>query len=70
MRRSCATIALAGIDRNSNTCDRDRMVSGILCSSVVAIMNTTCGGGSSIDFSSALNEGVDSWCTSSMMNTL
>ena len=70
MRRSCATIALAGIDLNSNTCERDRMVSGILCSSVVAIMNTTCGGGSSIDFNSALNDGVDSWCTSSMMNTL
>jgi hypothetical protein len=46
------------------------MVSGILCSSVVAIMNTTCDGGSSIDFSRALNDGIDSWCTSSMMNTL
>ena len=33
------------------------MVSGILCSSVVAIMKTTCAGGSSIDFSSALNDG-------------
>ena len=46
------------------------MVSGILSSSVVAIMKTTCGGGSSIDLSRALNEGVESWCTSSMMNTL
>ena len=33
-------------------------------------MKTTCGGGSSIDFSSALNDGVESWWTSSMMNTL
>ena len=31
-------------------------VSGILSSSVVAIMNITCSGGSSIDFSSALND--------------
>ncbi len=43
---------------------------GILCSSVVAIMKTTCAGGSSIDLSSALNEGVESWWTSSMMKTL
>ena len=56
--------------RNSYTCERDKTVSGILSSSVVAIMNTTCGGGSSIDFRSALNEALDSWCTSSMMNTL
>ena len=68
--RSCSTMAFVGIVRNSNTCERDRMVSGILCSSVVAIMKTTWAGGSSIDFSSALNEGVESWCTSSMMNTL
>ena len=46
------------------------MVSGILCSSVVAIMKTTCGGGSSIDFSSALNDAGESWWTSSMMKTL
>ena len=68
--RICSTMALAAIVRNSNTCERDRMVSGILWSSVVAIMKTTCAGGSSIDFSSALNEDADSWCTSSMMNTL
>ena len=42
--RSCAVIARAEIVRNSNTCDRDRIVSGILCSSVVAIMKTTCDG--------------------------
>ncbi len=49
-------MALLLIVRNSYTCDRDSTVSGILSSSVVAIMNTTCGGGSSIDLSSALNE--------------
>ena len=58
--RSCSAMALAEIARNSNTCDRDRIVSGILCSSVVAIMKTTCEGGSSIDLSSALNDGVES----------
>ena len=68
--RSCAAIDRLLIVRNSYTCDRDSTVSGILSSSVVAIMKTTCGGGSSIDFSSALNEWPDSWCTSSMMKTL
>jgi DNA polymerase-3 subunit gamma/tau len=63
-------IALVEIVRNSNTCERERMVSGILCSSVVAIMKTTCDGGSSMDFRSALNEGPESWCTSSMMKIL
>ena len=45
---------------NSNTCDRDKTVSGTFSSSVVAIMNTTYGGGSSIDFKSALKEDFDS----------
>ena len=68
--RSWSAIARVGIVRNSKTWERERIVSGILCSSVVAIMNTTCAGGSSIDLSSALNEGLESWCTSSMMKTL
>ncbi len=68
--RNCVQMALIGIVRNSNTCDRDRIVSGILFSSVVAIMKTTCEGGSSIDFRSALNEAADSWWTSSMMKIL
>ena len=63
-------MALAVIVLNSNTCERERIVSGILCSSVVAIMKTTCAGGSSIDLSSALNDCAESWCTSSMMKTL
>ena len=45
------------------------MVSGILSSSVVAIMKTTCAGGSSTDFNSALKDEDESWCTSSMMKT-
>ena len=68
--RSCTVMRVVGIVRNSNTCERDRIVSGILCSSVVAIMKTTCGGGSSMDLSSALNDGVESWWTSSMMKIL
>ena len=68
--RSCAAMSGVGIVRNSKTCDRDRIVSGILCSSVVAIMKMTCAGGSSIDLSSALNDGAESWWTSSMMKTL
>ena len=68
--RNCALIARVPIVRNSNTCERDRTVSGIFCSSVVAIMNTTCGGGSSIDLSRALNEWLESWWNSSMMKIL
>ena len=67
--RSWPAMALSEIVRNSCTCEREMIVSGIFCSSVVAIMKTTCGGGSSIDFNSALKECEDSWCTSSMMNT-
>ncbi|MEZ5291870.1 MAG: hypothetical protein R2745_12355 [Vicinamibacterales bacterium] len=68
-RRRSATV-FDEIVRNSYTCDRDSTVSGILCSSVVAIMNTTCGGGSSIDFRSALNDEFDSMWTSSIRKTL
>ena len=53
-------MAFVPIVRNSYTCDRDSTVSGIFSSSVVAIMNTTCDGGSSIDLSSALNDALDS----------
>ena len=60
IRFRCSTMVRVGKARNSKTCDRDRMVSGILCSSVVAMMKSTCAGGSSIDLSSALNDGVES----------
>ena len=55
---------------SSNTCDRDWIVAGTACSSVVAIMNFTYGGGSSIDFSSASNALFERRCTSSMMKIL
>ncbi len=70
MTRNCSMMARVPMVRNSNSWERDRIVSGILCSSVVAIMKTTCGGGSSIDFSRALNEEFESWCTSSMRKIL
>ena len=46
------------------------MVGGTLWISVVAKMNTTYGGGSSMVFNSALNALLESMCTSSMMYTL
>src|SRR5262245_62497054 len=48
----------------------ERIVAGTLCRSVVAMMNMTCGGGSSRIFSNALKADVDSMCTSSMMKIL
>ena len=56
MTRSGYAMAAGAMVRNSNTCDRDKIVSGILPTRVVAMMKTTCGGGSSTDLSSALNE--------------
>src|SRR4051794_19213417 len=53
-----------------NCWHRDKIVAGTLWRSVVAIMNTTCGGGSSSILSSALNADVDSMWTSSMMKIL
>ena len=55
------------ISLKSKRWQRDRIVAGILCTSVVAKTNTTCGGGSSSVLSSALNECADSMWTSSMM---
>ena len=49
---------------------RERMVIGTLCGSVVAKMNYTWEGGSSSVFKSALKALVVSICTSSMMNIL
>ena len=55
---------------SSKSCERDWIVGGTLSSSVVAIMNTTCGGGSSSDLRSASNACADRRCTSSMMKIL
>ena len=46
---------------------RERMVAGTFCSSVVARMNIRCSGGSSKIFNRALKAAVESICTSSMM---
>src|SRR5687768_11535875 len=56
--------------RNMNSWQREVIVSGTLCSSVVAIMKTTLGGGSSTVFKRALNDEVESMCTSSIMKIL
>ena len=48
----------SAIRRKSKRWQRDRMVSGTLCDSVVAKMNLTCGGGSSSVLSSALKAPV------------
>ena len=61
------TIRLTGMRRKSNRWQRDRMVAGSFCGSVVARMNTAWAGGSSSVLSSALNAPVESMCTSSMM---
>ena len=53
--------------RKSKRWQRERMVAGNLCGSVVARMNTAWAGGSSSVFKSALNAPVESMCTSSMM---
>ena len=47
--------------------DRDWIVAGTLSISVVAIMKTTCGGGSSISLRSAFQAAVVSWWASSTM---
>ena len=70
MARSWSAICLTPIAFSSNTCDRDWIVGGTFSISVVAIMKTTCGGGSSIDFSSASKACAERRWTSSMMKIL
>ena len=60
-------IFAAGMFRKSNRWQRLWMVAGTLCGSVVHSTNFTCAGGSSIVLRRALNAGVVSMCTSSMM---
>ena len=55
---------------SSKTCERDWIVGGTFSSSVVAIMKSACGGGSSSDLRSASKAWTDSRCTSSMMKIL
>ena len=67
---SWSWICLTPMAFSSKTCDRDWIVGGTFSSSVVAIMKTTWGGGSSIDLRSASNACCDSRWTSSMMKIL
>ena len=53
----------------SNRWQREMMVAGSFWGSVVANMNTTCSGGSSSVFNSALKAEPESMWTSSMMKT-
>ena len=53
--------------RKSKRWQREMMVAGSFCSSVVARIKTTCSGGSSRVFSRALKAEAESICTSSMM---
>ena len=62
----CSTTRSGGMFFSENCRQRDRMVTGSFCGSVVASRNLTCGGGSSSVLSRALNECVDSMCTSSI----
>ena len=59
----------SGTRAKSKRWQRERMVSGSFCGSVVAKMNTRWGGGSSRVLSSAANASFESWWTSSMMTT-
>ena len=68
--RSWSAICFTPIVFSSKTCDRDWIVAGTFSISVVAIMKTTWGGGSSIDFRSASNAWFERRCTSSMMKIL
>ena len=54
----------------SKRMQRERMVAGIFCTSVVAKIKMTCAGGSSSVLSKALNAAGDNICTSSMIYTL
>ena len=70
MCSSRSAIAESGMRLNSKRWQRETIVAGTLCVSVVARMNTMCSGGSSSVFSSALNAASVSMCTSSIRYTL
>ena len=66
---SCCSMSRGRMRLKENRWQRERMVAGTLCSSVVARMNSKCSGGSSMIFSRALKASRESMCTSSMMYT-
>ena len=63
----CAAMSEVEILRKLKRWQRESMVAGSLCTSVVAKMNSACSGGSSRVFSSALNAPPESMCTSSII---
>ena len=63
-------ISVAPMRLNWYRSQRDNIVAGNLCSSVVARIKTTCAGGSSSVFNKALNDAAESMCTSSIIKTL
>ena len=67
MEASDWTMSFSGTGRKSKRWQRERIVAGTFCGSVVAKTNFTCGGGSSSVLSSALNASVVSMWTSSTM---
>ncbi len=67
---SRAMISCSAILPKSKRWQRERMVAGSFCGSVVARMNTMYSGGSSSVLSRALKAALDSMWTSSMMYTL
>ena len=70
MPARCFSRSSSGMSLKSRRIQRERMVAGILCGSVVARMNTACAGGSSSVLRSALKALSVSMCTSSMIYTL
>ena len=66
-RARCGCSTSGSTRRRSKRWQRDRIVTGIFLTSVVAKINFTCGGGSSSVFNRALNALLESMCTSSMM---
>ena len=69
IQRRWVSRASRGIRRKSKRWHRLRIVGSTRCGSVVASTNTTCGGGSSNVFSSALNAAVESMWHSSTTYT-
>ena len=61
----CSSRSLCGMSLKSKRIQRERMVAGSLCGSVVARIKTACFGGSSSVFKRALNAESESICTSS-----
>jgi len=67
MRPSVSTSVSPDTARKSKRWQRERIVAGSFCGTVVARMNLTCGGGSSSVFRNASTACFERPCASSMM---